>query len=189
MVFCPFLRDATVTFCRQAPAAKALPLEAIDQASSRCNGPDHARCPYAPQEPGGATGGRCPALEERQVRSCVVAAAARPVPALTTLPSRCSTDAYRHCSLYLERAAASAAVAAPRGVARPTADVDGIEVPLTLAYTANHLWVDRGDDGSCTVGVDAFLVRTIGTADRVTFVSTWPGARPFAVLSVARCTE
>ena len=58
-------------------------------------------------------------------------------------------------------------------------------MPLDLGYTANHLWVDRGSDGSCTVGVDALLVRVIGGADRVTFVSSWPGAQPFAVLSVA----
>jgi glycine cleavage system H lipoate-binding protein len=182
-VLCPFLRDATVTFCRQAPAAKALPLEAIDQASSRCNGPDHASCPYAPKEAGDKAG-RCPALEERQVRYCVAASTAKPVPALTMLPSRCSTDAYRHCALYLDRAGARPAGAA-HGTERPAADVDGIEVPLELAYCANHLWADRGTDGSCTIGVDAFLVRAIGSADRVTFVSTWPGTQPFAVLSVA----
>jgi glycine cleavage system H lipoate-binding protein len=182
-VLCPFLRDATVTFCRQAPAAKALPLEAIDQASSPCNGPGHASCRYAPKEAGGDAG-RCPALAERQVRYCLAASTAKPVPALTMLPSRCTTDAYRHCALYLDRAGARPAGGA-RGTARPSADVDGIEVPLELAYCANHLWVDRGADGSCTIGVDAFLVRAIGAADRVTFVSTLPGAQPFAVLSVA----
>jgi hypothetical protein len=184
---CPFLRDATVNYCREAPAAKALPLEAIHAADSRCNGPEHVSCPYAGGGERGAVAGRCPSLAERQVQYCLAVSAPKFIPALALLPSRCGTEAYRHCALFLERTGAQIAAAGcdPRAAAPPCAFVEGLAVPLELGYTANHLWVDRGADGSCTVGVDALLVRVIGGADRVTFVSSWPGAQPFAVLSVA----
>lgn len=185
---CPFLREATVNFCREAPAAKALPIDAIDAASSRCNGPEHVSCPHAANREPATASGRCPSLAERQVRYCVAVSAPKFIPALAMLPSRCGTDAYRHCALYRDRAGAGGGAAVARAVrssARPAGTVEGIAVPFDLGYTANHLWVDRGDDGTCTVGVDAFLVRVIGSADRVTFVSQWPGEQPFAVLSVA----
>jgi glycine cleavage system H protein len=182
---CPFLRESTVNFCQEAPAAKALPLELIHAASSRCNGPEHSSCPHAVGRERATTAGRCPSLAERKVQCCVAASAPKLIPALAMLPSRCGTDGYRHCALYLDRSGARAAATAARGAARPDGCVDGIALPLELGYTANHLWVDRGADGSCTIGVDAFLVRVIGRADRVTFVASWPGEQPFAVLSVA----
>ena len=185
---CPFLRDATVNFCHEAPAAKALPLEAIHAPSSRCNRPEHVTCPHAAGRLTSAATTRCPSLVERQVQYCTAVSAPKLIPSHAILPNRCGTDAYRHCALYLDRSGAGAAAvmasaACPAG--RPAASVEGITVPLELGYTANHLWVDRGDDGSCTIGVDAFLVRVIGNADRVTFVSSWQGVQPFAVLSVA----
>lgn len=185
---CPFLRGATVNYCREAPAAKALPIEAIDAASSRCNGPDFASCPYAAAAATGATAARCPSLVEDEVQYCAAVSTPKFIPSVTMLPSRCRSEAHRHCALFLERSGGRppAAAASPGGrQARRTALVEGIEVPLDLEFTPHHLWADRGDDGSCTVGADAFLVRVIGHADRVTFGSTWPEARSFAVLSVA----
>ena len=184
---CPFLREATVSYCREAPAAKALPIEAIHAADTRCNGPEHVSCPYAGGGEHRAAADRCPSLAERQVRYCLADSAPKFIPALAMLPSRCGTEAHRHCGLFLERTGARIAAAGsnPRAAAAPCAFVGGLAVPLDLGYTANHLWVDRGSDGSCTIGVDALLVRVIGGADRVTFVSSWPGAQPFAVLSVA----
>jgi glycine cleavage system H lipoate-binding protein len=183
---CPFLREATVNFCREAPNAKALPREAIHAESSRCNGPEHVECPYAAGGDRGDRAGCCPSFAERRVQYCTAVSAPKLIPALAMLPSRCGTDAYRHCALYLDRTCARGeAPSAGRGSTRAATDVDGIAVPLALGYTPNHLWVDRGDDGSCTVGVDDFLVRVIGRADRVTFVSSRQDEQPFAVLSVA----
>ena len=48
--------------------------------------------------------------------------------------------------------------------------VDGIPVPLNLAYAPNHMWLDVGDDGCRHVGIDAFLARIIGTVDAISFV-------------------
>ena len=185
---CPFLRDATVNYCQAAPAAKALPLEAIHAPSSRCNGPEHSSCPYAVGRVRDAAAGRCSLLMERQVQYCMAVSAPRLIPALAMLPSRCGTDAYRHCTIYVDRTCARHAPVAASplcGAEQATGSAEGITVPLELGYTANHLWVDRGADGSCTIGVDGFLVRVIGRADRVTFVSSWPGVQPFAVLSMA----
>jgi len=188
-VLCPFLREARVNCCREAPAARALPLEAIHAASSRCNGPDYLSCPHARDlVPSATPAGRCPSLVENQVQYCAAVSAPKFIPTIAMLPSRCLSEAHRHCALFLDRsggqAAAIAAPASQRG-ARPAVLVEGIEVPLELGYTTNHLWADRGADGSCTIGADGFLARVIGRADRVTFVASWPGVQSFAVLSIA----
>ena len=188
-MLCPFLREARVNFCHEAPAAKALPLEVIDAASSRCDGPEHVTCPHARgTAPAAAPASRCPSLVETRVQYCAAVSAPKFIPSLDLLPSRCRSEAHRHCALFLDRAGASApapTATAPHRAVGLVEVVDGIEMPLQLGYTANHLWADRGADGSCTVGADGFLVRVIGHADRITFVSSWPGAQSFAVLSIA----
>ncbi len=186
---CPFLREATVDYCQEAPAAKALPHDAIDAASDRCRRPDHVNCPYAAGHEHAQTAPpRCPSLAERQVQYCAAVSSPKFIPSIAILPSRCLTDAYRHCTLFLERSGRrpdAPLASGLRGVGEPAESVNGFAVPLDLSYTTNHLWADRGADGTCTIGVDGFLVRVIGRADRVTFVSSGPGAQPCAVLSVA----
>jgi glycine cleavage system H lipoate-binding protein len=182
---CLFLREETVMSCREAPA-KALPLAAVDPAGSRCHRPDHVTCPYTTDR-GQPASTRCPSLIEQQVQYCAAASPPSLIPAAEMLPSRCRTHAHCHCALFLERAGtcSTALGPGPRASCGPVQTVDGIAVPLDRDFTANHLWADRGTDGSCTVGVDAFLVRVVGRVDRVTFASPRAGAQPFAVLSVA----
>jgi len=62
--------------------------------------------------------------------------------------------------------------------------VDGIPVPLNLAYAPNHMWLDVGDDGCRHVGIDAFLARIIGNVDAISFVVPRGDGRPVAVLTV-----
>ena len=183
-MFCPFLREATATYCLSAPLAKALLHDAIDSGSDRCTTPEHASCRYAVEAGAGApAAARCPSLAEREVQFCAAVSSPQFIPYAAVLPSRCSTDAFRHCGLYIERTGRRApAPPAPRST---VVTVDGIAVPLDLGYASNHLWLDRGADGTCTIGADGFLVRVIGRADRVTFVSSRPGAKPLVVLSVA----
>jgi glycine cleavage system H lipoate-binding protein len=186
---CPFLREETVRLCERAPAARPLPREAIDAAGDRCSRWDHVSCPYAAdrgsEKPASTA---CPSLILRQVQFCAAVSARTFIPSAAVLPSRCSTDLYRHCESYLERRGPRAAAPAPavtRGAGGGVATVDGIAVPLDLDYTPNHLWREVGADGTCVIGVDGFLARVIGKADSVTFVPTRPGAQSFAVLTVA----
>lgn len=185
---CPFLKEATVRFCQSAPFAKALPQGSIDAGGDRCIRPEHAACPYAvakaSMEPAGAT---CPSLAERRVEFCAAVSSPKFIPNASVLPSRCSTEAYRHCGVYLEwtrRRPVSSPRSDSQRARADVATVDGIPVPLDLAYAPNHLWLERGADGTCTIGPDGFLVRVIGHADGVTFVPSRPGVRPFVVLSV-----
>jgi glycine cleavage system H lipoate-binding protein len=185
---CPFLKEATVRFCQSAPFAKALPRASIAAGDDRCTRPDHATCPYAvAQVPVAPAGAACPSLAERRVQYCAAVSLPRFIPNASVLPSRCSTDAYRHCAVYLEWVGQRPGVSArpcPRRAEEAVETVDGITVPLDLAYAPNHLWLERGADGTGTIGVDGFLLRVIGHADRVTFVPSRPGVRPFVVLSV-----
>jgi hypothetical protein len=50
------------------------------------------------------------------------------------------------------------------------------------------MWLDVGPDGSCHVGVDAFLVRVLGAVDEVTFLSACGPGSPSLVLTAAGAT-
>jgi len=63
-------------------------------------------------------------------------------------------------------------------------DVDGIPLPEWLRYSANHMWLDIGEDGVCHAGIDAFLGRALGQADRISYVWQHGQHRPTAVVTV-----
>jgi hypothetical protein len=50
------------------------------------------------------------------------------------------------------------------------------------------MWLDVGSDGSCHVGVDAFLAGVVGAVDEVTFLSPCGPGTPSLVLTVAGTT-
>lgn len=60
--------------------------------------------------------------------------------------------------------------------------VHGIRVPNWLFYSANHMWLDVAEDGSCHVGIDGFLAHVLGPVKRVSFVTLAGVHRATAVL-------
>jgi glycine cleavage system H lipoate-binding protein len=96
------------------------------------------------------------------------------VPYSESVLSRCGNHRYRYCELYL-------AMANP---APPACEVDGLPVPDGLHYSANHMWLDVGEDGVCHAGMDAFLSRALGVAERVGFVWQSGQHRATAVVTV-----
>ena len=109
--------------------------------------------------------GTCPYLGESLMQYCAAAPVMKIVPYSESLLSRCGTDGYRYCELYL-------------GMAHPGLDaeeVDGIALPEWLRYSANHMWVDVTEDGTCHAGIDAFLSRALGRIDRISYV--WQSGR------------
>jgi glycine cleavage system H lipoate-binding protein len=104
--------------------------------------------------------GHCPYLGESLMQYCGAAPVAKMVPYSESQISRCGCDRFRYCELYLSMA--------HPGV--PADDVDGIPLPTWLSYSANHMWLDIGEDGVCHAGIDAFLSRALGQAERINYV-------------------
>jgi len=56
-------------------------------------------------------------------------------------------------------------------------------MPRGLQYSANHMWLDVTEDGTCHAGIDAFLSRALGKVERVAYVWLKGEHRPAAVLT------
>lgn len=172
---CPFLRDTQVQSCRHSLVRKLIVRNPESLASERCTSARHTQCPLystAPQEFGDPE--RCPYLDESLVQFCAAAPVQKFIPFSEAVLSRCGSNAFRYCDLYI-------------GMAHPEeADVprvDGIMVPQWLHYAANHMWLDLSDDGVCHVGIDAFLARILGQVDRIVYLTTRGVCHPAVVLS------
>jgi len=170
---CPFLREAAVKYCQTAAFRKLIPLAAAGRADEKCDTAAHAECPVFRLQHREAQPGGCPYLRESLMQYCGAAPVARFVPYSESLLSRCGNDGYRYCELYLE-------MAHPGPVA---AETGAVGAPDWLRYAANHMWLDATDDGSCHVGIDAFLSRALGPVESVSYVWERGKHRPAAVLT------
>lgn len=174
---CPFLKEAQVKYCRTASVRKLIPLAQPGASKEKCSTSEFHSCRVyqsQPAENGLQTdGGACPYLRESLMQYCAAAPVAKLVPYSESIVSRCGNDSFRYCELYL-------AMAHPPSVA-----VDGsIPMPEWLSYSANHMWLDVTEDGTCHVGVDAFLARALGSIDRLTYIWQKGRHKPAAVLTV-----
>ncbi len=173
---CPFLKEAQVKYCRIASVRKLIPLAQAAGTDEKCSSAAHTACAAyrAAAMPGAAPSANCPYLHESLMQYCGAAPVAKFVPYSESLLSRCGNDSFRYCELYL-------------GMAHPPIapnEVDGLDMPEWLAYSANHLWLDVTEDGLCHAGIDAFLSRTLGKIDRIGYVWLKGRHRPTAVLTV-----
>jgi glycine cleavage system H lipoate-binding protein len=172
---CPFLKETQVKYCQTASVRKLIPLAVGVQASDKCSSAAHTTCSVYRRnpEPGGETGA-CPYLRESLMQYCGAAPVPKMIPYSESLLSRCGGSSYRYCELFL-------------GMAHPEPErhgVDGIALPDWLRYSANHMWLDVGDDGVCHAGIDAFLCRVLGKVERISYI--WQAGilrRPAAVLT------
>jgi glycine cleavage system H lipoate-binding protein len=181
---CPFLREAQVKFCQAAPVRKLIPLAQCGRADEKCSSNGYTGCRIflsqadAGCPPGLAAGtpsGCCPHLGESLMQYCAAAPVTRFVPYSESVLSRCGNDSFRYCELYLSMAHPALA----------SEDVDGIPVPGWLSYSANHMWLDVAEDGSCHAGIDAFLSRALGPVERVSYVWMKGEHRAAAILTAA----
>lgn len=175
---CPFLKEAEVKYCRTSSIRKLIPLAQAGRAEERCSSEKYAQCAVFQQQPDAhelAAFGRCPYLHESLMQYCGAASVTKYVPYSESLLSRCGTDGYRYCELYLE-------MAHPLPLPLPET-ADGMTMPAERAYSANHLWVDVGENGLCHAGIDAFLSRVLGEAERISFVWQKGHHRPTAVVT------
>lgn len=172
---CPFLREAAVKYCETAAFRKLIPLAAAGRADEKCDSAAHGDCPVFRLQNQEAGSGGCPYLRESLMQYCGAAPVARFVPYSESLLSRCGNDGFRYCELYLQ-------MAHPEPFA---SDTSAIAAPDWLRYSANHMWLDATDDGSCHVGIDAFLSRALGEVDAISYVWERGRRRPAVVLTTA----
>jgi glycine cleavage system H lipoate-binding protein len=175
---CPFLKEAQVKYCRTSAIRKLIPLAQSACADDRCASEDYATCPVFRQQPDAgevAAFGSCPYLHESLMQYCGAASVTKFVPYSESLLSRCGTDNYHYCELYL-------AMAHPL---LPAENVDGLAMPHARFYSANHMWLEVAEDGTAHAGIDAFLSRALGEVERITFVWQKGHHRPTAVVTVA----
>jgi glycine cleavage system H lipoate-binding protein len=171
---CPFLREAQVKYCLTSAVRKLIPIAAAGRADEKCSSAAHATCPVfrmqANQESASAA---CPYLGESLMQYCAAAPVAKMVPYSESVISRCGNSRYRYCELYLT-------------MANPEtpAEVEGIPFHDGLQYSANHMWLDVGENGVCHAGMDAFLSRALGEPERVSFVWQTGQHRATAVVTV-----
>ncbi len=177
---CPFLKEAQVKYCLASSVRKLIPIAAAGRADEKCASEAHATCPVFLTQPvdqqpvDQPAPGPCPFLGESLMQYCGAAPVAKMVPYSESVLSRCGNNRYRYCELYLVMANPGA----------PAGDVDGLPLPDALQYSANHMWLDVGKDGLCHAGMDAFLSRALGLAERVAFVWQSGQHRATAVVTV-----
>jgi glycine cleavage system H lipoate-binding protein len=176
---CPFLREAQVKYCLTSSVRKLIPIAAAGRADEKCSSAAHATCPVFRTQPDcetnrQAASGPCPYLGESLMQYCGAAPVAKMVPYSESVLSRCGNSRFRYCELYLAMANPDA----------PESAEDTIPVRDTLQYSANHMWLDVGENGVCHAGMDAFLSRALGEPERVSFVWQSGQHRATAVITV-----
>lgn len=175
---CPFLSEAMVRSCERSPG-RAVPLPTHECATDAlCLSSRYDQCPVARESLGEDEMGcdRCPLLRERLVQYCNAASPRTYVPYIHGLNSRCTSDAFRYCSLYLQRAAGT------RNRPAGSVLVDDVVVATDRWYSSAHLWVDEGELGTDHIGVDAFVTRLLDRVDAVHFVNRRGLGHPHVVL-------
>ncbi len=193
---CPFLQETQVKTCRASEFRKLIVLTPFP-VNELCSTPGHIRC-LAAQHRGedAATGQKCGYLQEMHVQYCSAAPVKKFIPYSESLLSRCGNESHRYCDLYLSLSS-PAAINAKASATAPTASrpgevddqaadeylVEDISVPGSLAYSANHMWLDVDSDGCCHLGIDDFLAKVLGHVEKLSFLPTKSGDCPSAVLT------
>jgi glycine cleavage system H lipoate-binding protein len=172
---CPFLKEAQVKYCQTSSVRKLIPTPAAGRADDKCSSREYLTCPvFCAKNAETPVSGLCPYLGESLMQYCGAAPVPKMIPYSESQLSRCGSDRFRYCELYL-------AMSHP-----PVAgdDVDGVPLPAWLQYSANHMWLDVGEDGVCHAGIDAFLGRVLGQAERISYVWQRGQHRATAVVTV-----
>jgi glycine cleavage system H lipoate-binding protein len=173
---CPFLRETVVESCQHSVFRKMIMRNPENAGLEKCSSMRYTECPAYRQEPQKDWEGVCcPYLQESLAQYCEAAAVTKFIPYSEAVLSRCGNDGYRYCDLYL-------AMAHPGEPSQPLAE--GIAVPPWLYYSANHMWLDPGEDGLWHIGIDGLLARVLGTVDRLRFLTLGGTQRPAVVLTV-----
>ncbi len=202
---CPFLREAQVKFCCASEFKKLIARTQTQQSmpggvenGERCASPAYVTCPSAKQRfEDLPSQDHCPFLQESLCQYCAAASVVKYVPYSDPTLTRCGTSSHRYCELLMTMQ--NPRLLTPHDVVAPEIDsededtngywvVDGIQTVGWLHYSPNHMWADFDEDGTCHVGIDAFLAKVLGRVERLTF-ATAAGAHTPAVSITVNGTD
>lgn len=187
---CPYLKDARAKYCRVSAFKKMIVQTPGQTEPERCSTPSYLDCSVARHH------GEllplqsfCPYLQESPVQYCSAASLTKFIPYSAAQLSPCGGESHRYCEFYLgidsEDRAAAPQESAPVVMQAEQKDfIEGVEIPRRLAYSANHMWLDITEDGSCHIGFDAFLVKVFGGFDKLSFVTIKGIDNPAVALTV-----
>ena len=185
---CPFLREAQVKFCCASEFKKLIVRTSSASRlgdftnTERCSSTSYVDCPSAKQRLEDLPSrDHCTFLQESLCQFCAAAPTVKYVPYSDPSLTRCGTSSHRYCELLM--AMQNPKLLTHHDIVAPEIDrddenesgywvVDGIQTIGWLHYSRNHMWADLDDDGTCHVGLDAFLARVIGKLERIDFVTT-----------------
>ncbi len=169
---CPFLNTKNVKYCGLCRLTM-IPLDAESLATEQCAGPGYRECALLKERhTGPLPDDRCPHLCVGNVSTCGAAPVRKLIPCNEATSSRCADDRHKYCQIYLT-ATEHAGDVEVTDDATSIFDVEdhdeAVPLPATLSYAPNHMWIDRGDEQCCHVGVDAFFAHALGRVDEVLF--------------------
>ncbi len=181
---CPFLREAQVKFCCASEFKKLIVRSQRDESSERCSSPAYVTCPSAKQHIEDLPSqDHCPFLQESLCQYCSASSVVKYVPYSDPTLTRCGTSSHRYCELLMTMQ--NPRLLTPHDIIAPEIDsneddasgywlVDGIQTVGWLFYSTNHMWADVDEEGTCHIGIDAFLAKVLGKVDKLTFAT--PGS-------------
>ncbi len=185
---CPFLREQQVKSCQASPFRKSVARSSAHAELERCSSPDYVHCRVLParheEHPDPS---RCPFLRESLAQFCAATPSPAYVPWSSSPDLRCVHDGHRFCELFLGLSSKEARRPSGLALQEPEAQtetIDGIPTPGWLFYSENHLWLDRGEDGVCHIGIDALIAQLFGTVERLSFLTVKGEAAATVVLTV-----
>ncbi len=179
---CPYLCDAQIKFCSASAFKKTILRTPYAGEQDKCVSPDWVSCEIAKQHSEDLQNqSQCPFLHENLAQYCSISPVRTFVPFSDSPSSRCVNDCHKYCEAFMSLANAGTKPTTGEGIQR---SVEGIPMPGRLFYAQNHMWLDHNDESICHVGIDAFLAWTIGTVDRILFLTSQDNGRPIAVLTV-----
>lgn len=182
---CPFIKEAQVKYCQNSAFRKLILRKASNGIDEKCSTRAYAECSIYQQRVHDEGYPACPYLAQQLVQFCAAAPVAKFIPYSESVLSRCGTEKYRYCELYLSLAEPGIESGTPSySPDCPREWIEGIRVPEWLYYSPNHMWLDVSSDGCCHIGVDAFLIRALGTPDRVNLLTPKGLQHPKALLSI-----
>jgi glycine cleavage system H lipoate-binding protein len=180
---CPFLREAQVKYCQGSAIRKMIVRMPNDPGHERCSSKEYKKCPSLKQHhEENPQQARCPFLQESLMQYCAASSITKYVPYSESSIIRCGNDGHRYCDLFLSFATPNT-TGASKGSAQKDLG-DDIRLPVDLAYSTNHMWLDRAEDGTCHIGVDEFLTSIFCKIEAVNFLPSNSSLLPTVVFTV-----
>ncbi|HUI29913.1 MAG TPA: hypothetical protein VLX91_06820 [Candidatus Acidoferrales bacterium] len=179
---CSFLREAQVKSCGACEFKKMIaqnPIKSENETDERCSSIGYTSCPWMKQlHEESPSQSRCPFLQESLAQYCSGESVVKYIPYSEPNLSRCGTSSHRYCESFLNishldlRKLHQAATPDLNSEDDGPWSVEGIQTTGWHFYSANHMWAEIDEEGTCHIGVDPFFTRVVGKVEKLAFAPT-----------------